>query len=153
MPTLPCISVSKCCHPTWSSTGHISLSGTACSWRPEKVPRFFSEQDLFVWGVAKAPKGIMVAALWQKRLWQCEEGDRINSAWQSVGSRRDVCKWPGAVLENKLVLKRLNIYGTGGTKFFPSKWTFLLKRHFQNSDILWKQGNCRMMVWGMLRAT
>lgn len=49
VPTLPCISFSRRCHFTWSSTGLSSLSGTPCNWRPEKIPWFCSEQDLFVW--------------------------------------------------------------------------------------------------------
>lgn len=62
MPTLPCVSISRHCHSTWSSTGHISLSGTTCNWRPDKIPWFCSKQDLFAWGVAKAPTGIIMAA-------------------------------------------------------------------------------------------
>lgn len=146
MPTLPCISVSRHIEqhrphlPFWSC---LQLE----AWRDTSI---LLRARFVCVGSGKGTKGNPNGCLWQKWLQQWQESDRISSAWQSMGSRRDVCKWPEAVSENKLIYKKWNIYGTGS---FPSKWTFLLKRkrHSQNSGILWKQENCGMTVWRMLR--
>lgn len=70
-------------------------------------------------GSGKDIKGNPNGCLWQKWLQHWQEGDRFNSTWQRVGSRRDVCKRPGAVPKNKLILKRSNIYGIYMGSLFP----------------------------------
>lgn len=59
-----------------------------------------------------------------------------------------MCKWPGTVSENKLILERSNICGTGDTEvfslhmniFIKKKKTFSEFRYFMEVGKLWDDG-------------